>query len=100
MFGLGGIHVEVFKDVVFKLVPISAAEALDAVKSINGYPLLAGTRGQEGIDLDAVAGIMTRLSQMLIENPEIAELDFNPIITFPDGSLTRVVDARIGVGPR
>ena len=97
MFGLGGIHVEIFKDVVFRLVPVGTDEALDAIRSIKGYPLLAGVRGQEGVDPESLAGIMTRLSQMLIENPEIAELDFNPVIAFPDGSRTRVVDARVSI---
>ncbi|MHC4663596.1 MAG: acetate--CoA ligase family protein, partial [Planctomycetota bacterium] len=98
MFGLGGIHVEIFKDVVFKLAPISTEEALDAIKSIKGYPLLAGARGRDGVDINAVAEIMTHLSQMLKENPEIEELDFNPVMAFPDGSKTKIVDARISTG--
>ena len=63
----------------------------------EGYPLLAGARGQEGVDENAIAEIMTRLSQMLMENPEIEELDFNPVMAFPAGGETKIVDARISV---
>jgi acetyltransferase len=95
MFGLGGIHVEVFKDVVFGLAPLNLNEAGAMVNSINAKQLLDGFRGQKGIDKIALIDIVLRVSRMFENHPTIAELDLNPIIAYPEDRPTLVVDARI-----
>ncbi len=98
MFGLGGIHVEVFKDVVFKLAPICAAEAEEMLDGIRASKLLAGVRGQAPVDKKALVDILVRIGTLLADHPEIAELDLNPVLAYPEGTPTRVVDARIKLG--
>ncbi|MFH1749229.1 MAG: acetate--CoA ligase family protein [Planctomycetota bacterium] len=93
MFGLGGIYVEVLKDVSFRLTPVAAHEARQMIESLQIYPLLSGTRGQSGVDLAMLAEIIQRVSQMLMDNPEIRELDINPIFAFGDGA--KAVDVRV-----
>ena len=70
-------------------------DAENAIKSIKGYPILEGIRGQQGVDVNALKDIMLRLSKMLMDNPEILELDMNPVLAYPDGA--KVVDARIRI---
>jgi acetyl-CoA synthetase (ADP-forming) len=93
MFGLGGIFVEVLKDVSFRLPPISKNEAMKMMAEIKGYPILKGVRGSEPADLDSVADIIAKTSKMVMEIPEISELDMNPIFVYNKGLM--VVDARI-----
>lgn len=93
--GLGGIHVEVMKDLSHGLAPLSPDEASQMIRSLKGYPLLRGIRGQEGIDTGLFAGIIARLSCMLVHAPGIAELDLNPIMG--RGERLAVVDARIRI---
>jgi acyl-CoA synthetase (NDP forming) len=95
MFGMGGIYVEVLKDVVFKLTPVTTAEARDMLASIQGASLLKGVRGQKGVDEAALVDVIQRLSQLVVEQPGIRELDLNPVVAYEDRVL--VVDARIGV---
>jgi acetyltransferase len=95
MFGLGGIFVEVMKDVVFNLTPVTTAEAEAMLTEIKGAPLLKGVRGQKGIDRKAAAELVCRLSQLLTDLPAIAEMDLNPTLAYPNGVF--VVDARIGL---
>ena len=95
MFGLGGIYVEVMKDVVFNLTPVTDAEAREMISSIKGAPLLAGVRGQKGADRAKLAEVLTRLSQLVTDFPAIREMDLNPIMAFPDG--VHAVDARISL---
>jgi acetate---CoA ligase (ADP-forming) len=95
MFGLGGIHVEVFKDVVFQLTPVTTGEAWDMLASIKAASLLTGVRGQAGVDRAGIVDILLRLSQLVAEHPAIEELDLNPIIAYPDRVC--VVDARIRI---
>ncbi|MGE5256770.1 MAG: acetate--CoA ligase family protein [Hyphomicrobiales bacterium] len=95
VFGLGGIHVEVMKDVVFNLTPVSAAEARQMLAAIKGAPLLRGARGQEGVNQDQLVEILQRLSQLLSDLPEIEEMDLNPVMAFADKVF--VVDARINL---
>lgn len=97
MFGLGGIYVELFKDVVYRMNPIRESEALSMIRSINSYPLLSGIRGQEGVDVSRLAEILLRLSQLIGDHPQIKELDLNPIIAYKEAARTRVVDARVKV---
>jgi acyl-CoA synthetase (NDP forming) len=91
--GLGGIYVEVMKDFSYGLAPLSMSEACHMIRSLKGYRILEGTRGEQGIDIESYAAIMVRLSTLLRYATEIAELDLNPIIG--RGDRLSVVDARI-----
>lgn len=95
MFGLGGIFVEVLKDVIFILTPVTTAEAEDMLQYIKGAPLLEGVRGQAGVDQQKLIEIILRLSQLVTDLPEIKEMDLNPVMAFVDGAFA--VDARITV---
>jgi acetyltransferase len=95
MFGLGGIFVEVMKDVTFHLAPITAEEAMQMLKGTRSYALLQGARGQAPVDLDAIAGALQRISQLATDYPEIMELDINPFIVGPVGVQAYVADARM-----
>lgn len=95
MFGLGGIFVEVMKDVTFHLAPITADEAMQMLRGTRSYALLEGTRGRAGVDLKAVAGTLQRMSQLATDFPQISELDINPLIVGEIGTEPLVADARI-----
>ncbi|MFL6308889.1 MAG: acetate--CoA ligase family protein [Nitrososphaera sp.] len=95
MFGLGGIYVEVLKDVVFRIVPIDEQEAIDMVQSIKTIKLLKGVRGEKSSDLRAISDSLQRLSQLVVDFPEIKEFDINPLLVLEEGKGARVVDARI-----
>jgi len=99
MFGLGGTEVEVLRDVAHSVCPITDEEARRLVHSIRGVQLLTGFRGAEAVDVEALAGWICRLSQMMTEHPEISEVDLNPLIVNPPGRPSGVVDARIAVSP-
>ena len=92
-FGLGGIFIEVLKDVQSSLVPISAAEAKEALTKLRGYKILQGVRGQEGVNLDLYAEQVARVSALVQAAPEIAEMDLNPLLGNP--RYVTAVDARI-----
>ena len=93
MFGIGGIFVEVFKDVSFRVIPPTDIDVDEMVKEIKGYPLLTGIRGEAAKDIDALKDIIIKISKMAIENPEIKEIDLNPVIVHEKGA--SIVDARI-----
>jgi acetyltransferase len=95
MFGIGGIYVEVLKDVVFKISPVTPVEVQEMLSSIKAAPLLKGVRGEQGVDEGAIAEIIQRVSQLVSELPEIQEMDLNPIIAYSDQAF--VVDARISL---
>jgi len=95
MFGLGGVYVEIMKDVVFKLAPVTAAEAREMLASIEAAPLLRGVRGEKGVDQEGLVEMIQRLSQLCADLPAIREMDLNPIVAYANGVF--VVDARIGV---
>ncbi len=97
MFGLGGIFVETIKDVQFRLAPLSREDALGMIHSIKGHSILEGIRGEKGMDIDALAEILIRLSQLATDFPEIDEMDLNPIFAFEQGKGARVVDARLKI---
>jgi acetyltransferase len=99
MFGLGGIFVEVMKDVTFHLAPISEAEAIQMLKSTRSYEILKGKRGQRGVDLAAIGIGLQRISQLTTDFPQIAELDINPYIVGEIGSEPVVADARMTLQP-
>ncbi len=85
MFGLGGIYVEVLKDVSFAICPVSDVRARELIREIRGWPILAGVRGQAGIDEAKLVDVIQRLSQLALEHPEITELEINPLLAFPTG---------------
>jgi hypothetical protein len=95
MFGLGGIFVEVLKDVTFHLAPITEAEALQMLKSTRSYEILQGKRGQKGVDLGAIANGLQRISQLTTDFPQIVELDINPFIVGEAGNDPWVADVRM-----
>jgi len=97
MFGLGGIYVEVLKDVTFRVAPMSAYQAKSMVESIRSYPLLRGVRGQAPADLDAVVDTILRISQLVTDFPEIAELDINPLLVRNEGDGAVAVDMRLAL---
>ncbi|HWQ28277.1 MAG TPA: acetate--CoA ligase family protein [Dehalococcoidia bacterium] len=93
MFGLGGVLVEVLKDVAFRIVPLAPRDAKQMIREIKGYPLLEGYRGQPPCDVSALEQMLLRLSEFVDAHPEIAELDLNPVFAYPDGAVA--VDARV-----
>ncbi|UCD35953.1 MAG: acetate--CoA ligase family protein, partial [Nitrospiraceae bacterium] len=95
MFGLGGIFVEVMKDVTFYLAPITQDEATLMLKSTRSYEILKGKRGQKGVDLETIAIGIQKVSQLATDFPQITELDINPFIVGKAGSGSYVADARI-----
>ena len=95
MFGLGGIFVEVMKDVTFHLAPITQEEAIQMLKSTRSYGILEGKRGQKGVDIPAIATGLQRISQLTTDFPQITELDINPFIVGDIGTDPVVADARI-----
>lgn len=95
LFGLGGIYVEVLKDVSFRLAPISRQEAQEMVQSIRAYPLLQGVRGQPPADIEAAIEVVLRSAQLVTDFPEIVEMDLNPVVLYERGQGATVLDARI-----
>jgi acyl-CoA synthetase (NDP forming) len=97
MFGLGGILVEVLKDVSFRIVPLTKRDASQMIKEIKGYPLLEGYRGQEPADIPFLEALILKVSDFIDKNPEIKELDLNPVFAYKDGAVA--VDARVILEP-
>jgi len=95
MFGLGGVFVEVFKDVAFRLAPIGRNAARRMIQSIKGYKLFTGFRGKPEADVDAMEKLLICLSDMVTNHPEIQELDINPLLVHEKGNGTTVADCRI-----
>lgn len=96
MFGLGGIMVEVLKDVSFRLVPLEEKDARQMIDEIKGRPVLSGVRGQPPADIEALKQTILKVSEFVQAHPEVKELDLNPVFAYPDGALA--VDARIVIG--
>ncbi|MBK9943713.1 MAG: acetate--CoA ligase family protein [Kouleothrix sp.] len=95
VFGLGGIYVEVLKDVAFRLAPITREEAREQIHAIRAFPLLKGVRGEPPADLAAAEEIVLRVSQLVTDFPEIVEMDINPLVLHNQGEGAIVLDARI-----
>jgi len=93
LFGLGGVMVELFRDVSLRLLPLTREDALSMIREIKGHPLLAGYRGQPAVDQEALADCLLAVAELAERNPQIAEIDLNPVFAYPDGAV--VVDARI-----
>lgn len=97
LFGLGGIYVEILKDVIFRLAPISESEARNMIESIKTIGLLKGARGENPSDISSIIDCLLRLSQLVVDFPEIEEFDINPLLVLEEGKGSRVVDVRIGI---
>ena len=107
MVGLGGVFVEILKDVNFCILPGTRKELRGKIESLKGYPLLNGARGREKADVDALVELLYNLGRLAVENPEIQEMDINPIFVSAEGAVA--ADARIivdgrgscrGIGPQ
>jgi acyl-CoA synthetase (NDP forming) len=96
MFGLGGIFVEVLKDVSFRVAPLAQEDIDEMVREIKGYKVLTGIRGERPKDIKAIKDILAKLSEIAIDNPEIKEIDLNPVIVHEKGA--SIVDSRIILG--
>ena len=93
MFGLGGVLVEVLKDVSFRIVPLEKRDAAEMITEIKGFPILKGYRGQDPADIPYLEDLIVKVSDFVDKNPEIKELDLNPVFAYKDGAIA--VDARI-----
>jgi acetyl coenzyme A synthetase (ADP forming)-like protein len=98
MFGLGGVYVEVMKDVTFRLCPVSEKEARAMVGEIRAFGLLRGARGQNPADIDAIVDVLVRTSALAVDFPDILEMDINPLIVMDRGGGALAADVRIGIG--
>ncbi len=94
-FGLGGIHVEILKDVCFRVTPLSDVDVQHMIRNIKGFRLLEGYRGHPPADIASLEALLLRLSELVEAVPEMAELDFNPVMAMPPGQGCVIVDARI-----
>ncbi len=97
MFGMGGRYVEILRDVVFRVLPMTDIDAHEMVRGIRSYPLLEGVRGEKRVDVELVEELILRLAQLVRDVDGIAELDFNPVIVSSDRAHCRIVDARVRV---
>jgi len=97
MFGLGGILVEVLKDVSFRIVPLTRRDAREMIREIKGYPILEGYRGQEPANIAILEEMLLKVSDFVENRPQIKELDINPIFAYKDGAVA--VDARVILEP-
>jgi acetyltransferase len=92
LFGLGGIYVEVLKDVSFRLAPLTLDDAQEMIREIKSYPLLRGVRGQAPVDFKAIEDILLIMAQFALDFPEVAEAEFNPVLVSEHGAV--VADIR------
>ena len=97
MFGMGGKLVEILEDVAFYPAPLTAYEAKEMLIKTRTYDLLTGARGEQGVDIDAIAEALQRLSQLVTEFPQIKEIDINPYIVGPEGTTPIAVDAMMTI---
>jgi acyl-CoA synthetase (NDP forming) len=93
MFGLGGVLVEILKDVSFRIVPLVKRDAKEMIREIKGFPLLQGYRGSEPVDVENLESMLLKVSEFIEKTPEIKELDLNPVFAYKDGAVA--VDARV-----
>ena len=93
MFGLGGIFVEILKDISFRILPIEERDAEEMINEIKGFEILKGVRGEGPKDIKAIKNLLLKISQLALENPEISEIDLNPVFVFEKG--LQVIDARM-----
>jgi len=93
MFGMGGVYVEVLRDVSFRIAPITRKEASEMIKEVKAYRILRGLRGEKPVDIDAIVDLLVRVSKLSVDHPELLEIDLNPVKVFEDGYV--VVDFRM-----
>jgi len=98
MFGLGGIYVEVLKDVSFRVAPITDSEAWEMISEIKSYPILKGVRGEKPADINSIVNALLRLSQLVTDFPNILEMDINPLMVYDKGKGSVATDVRISLG--
>jgi acetyltransferase len=99
MFGLGGIYVEALKDVSFRVAPFSREEAMEMMREMRSFNLLMGVRGEARSDLRAIADTLLKVSQLVIDFPDIVEMDINPLIVFEEGKGAMGIDMRLVLAP-
>jgi len=97
MFGLGGVYVEVLKDIAFRVAPLTDVDADEMIRSLKGFPILDGARGEKPVDLECLSEHLQRMSQMILDIPAIREMDINPLVVFEKGRPPKVLDARIAI---
>lgn len=97
MFGLGGVYVEVLRDVVFRLQPVSEVDAAEMITTLRGYRILEGVRGEPGVDIACLEEVIQRVSQLVGRHSRIREMDINPFLAYPDSDASVAVDARFAV---
>lgn len=95
MFGLGGIYVEVLHDVSFRALPLNKKEVMSMIEEIKSYPLLLGVRGEKKKDINSVIDTIIKLGTILQQNPDISDIEINPLVIFQEGKGAKAVDARI-----
>ena len=95
MVGLGGIYVEIYKDISFGLAPLAEDDSKRMIQTLKAHKILTGFRGQKPIDVKALTEMLGRLSKLIIDFPEISEIDINPLLVMNEGEGTTVLDARI-----
>ena len=95
LVGLGGIFVEIFEKASMRICPVSRQDALEMIEELHGAQILMGARGQKRFDIDAIVDAIVRLSQLLVDFPEIRELDINPLRVFHEGEGCLALDARV-----
>jgi acyl-CoA synthetase (NDP forming) len=95
MFGLGGIYVEALGDVAFRVHPVTDVDAAEMIRQVKAYKLLEGVRGEKGVDIASLEEAIQRISQLVGDFPQIAELDINPLVIFEPGRHPMAVDTRV-----
>jgi acetyltransferase len=98
MVGLGGIYVEAFRDVSFRLAPLTRWDASQMLKELKAFPLLEGLRGEEAADMEAVYDVLVRISRLAADNPALSEMDINPLMVYNAGGGSTCVDIRMTLG--
>jgi acetyltransferase len=99
MVGVGGVHVEAMKDVVFRVAPFSREEAMEMMRELKSFDLLLGAGGEARADLRAVADTLLKVSQLVVDFPDILELDINPLVVFEEGRGAKGIDMRLVLAP-
>jgi len=97
-FGLGGVFVEALKDVSFRIAPINRIDAMEMINEIRAHSILDGLRGKPPLDKEAIIDTLLRVNQLVLDFPEIAELDINPLMVYPSGQGALALDLRIILG--
>jgi len=98
MVGLGGIYVEAFKDVIFRLAPLTAWDAAQMLRELKAYTLLSGLRGEAPADIEAIEDVLLRISNLAVHHPDLSEMDINPLLVYNAGHGCACVDIRMTLG--